>query len=166
MRITDIFKEKVLHPLFELGVLIKTIDGIAETIIGLTVLFLSGAKIQGIFTYFARGELLEDPHDAVINFLAGVFQSISTSAKTFAAIYILLHGIINIFLVIGLYKEKLEAYLATMITIVILITYQFYRIFLYHSNGLAILTVFDALFLLLTWHEYKYHKSKRMLITN
>ena len=161
MKVAVFIKEKFLHPLFELGVVIKTIDGIAETAIGFLVLFLSGARINGVFTYFARGELLEDPHDAFINFLAGIFHSVSTDAKTFAAIYILLHGVINICLVVGLYKQKLWAYLATMATITIFIMYQIYRVSLYHSQGLAILSVFDALFLILTWNEYRYHRNKK-----
>lgn len=159
MRLTDLVKEKFLHPLFEFGIVIKTIDGITETIIGFLILFLSRAKINSIFTYFARGELLEDPHDIVMNFLANIFQSISTNAKTFAAIYILVHGIINLCLVVGLYRQKLWAYLAMMITITTFIVYQIYRISLYHSHGLIILTVFEALFLILTWHEYRYHMA-------
>ena len=50
------------------------------------------------------------------------------------------------------------AYPAFMIALVLLIAYQSYQIALAFSLWLAVLTVFDAAVLVLTWHEYKLHR--------
>lgn len=145
--------------IFEFAVFIKGFNGIWETLSGFLVLFFSKAAFGNLFFFLARNELLEDPHDSFIAFMAQALQNLSASAKTFAAIYILLHGLLNIFLAIQLYRNKLWAYLVTINVMVIFIFYQVYRIILHHSVMLSILTVFDAIFIILTWHEYQYQKT-------
>lgn len=154
-----ILKQKYWHELFELSVIVKGLNGLWETVSGLIVLFLSKATFDSWFSTLARNELLEDPNDRMINFLAHVLSNLSSDAKIFAALYILAHGILNIFLSIQLYRDKHWAYLVTIGAMLIFITYQIYRISIYHSLFLTAITIFDAGFVMLAWHEYKYHKE-------
>ena len=152
--------EKYWHGLFELGIFIKGFNGIWETVSGFLFLFFSKNALTGFFFFLARGELLEDPNDRVVGYVANLLQNISNNAKVFAAIYILGHGVLNIFLAIQLYRNRLWAYLITIGLMIIFIGYQIYRINLHHSYPLIVLTVFDFLFVTLTWHEYRYQASK------
>lgn len=152
---------KFWHDLFEFGILIKGFNGAWETVSGLLVLFLSKATLSSWFSLLiVRNELLEDPHDKFINFLADALQNFSNNTKTFAALYILSHGLLNIFLVIHLRRDKHWAYLVTIGATVMFMLYQIYRISLHHSLILAVITIFDAFFIMLAWHEYKYHRDK------
>lgn len=110
-----------------------------------------------------RRELLEDPHDLLIDFLGRVFQNLSAEAKIFAAIYIIAHGLLNIFLAIQLYRNRLWAYLVTISAMIIFVSYQIYRIILYQSGLLLGVTLFDLLFIILTWHEYRYQNTRRFI---
>ncbi len=146
--------------LFKFGVLIKGFNGILETISGLLVLLLSKVTFSYWFYLISRNELLEDPNDRLINFLAQAFKNISSNTKMFAAIYILAHGLLNVFLAIQLFRKRLWAYLFTIGAVLIFMSYQVYRISVHHSVVLTAITIFDALFIILVWHEYKYHKKQ------
>ena len=157
-----VIKEKYWHELFEVGVFLKGFNGVWEIASGFLALFLSGAVFNKIFYFLARNELFEDPQDKFINFISQAFQEMPAGAKKFAAFYLLIHGILNIFLAIQLYREKIWAYLVTIGAVMVFTVYQVYRINLYHSKILTAVTILDALFIVLTWHEYNYHLSKNL----
>ncbi len=151
----EIIQEKYWHRFFELGITLKAINGLWETVTG----FLLLSKVNFLYWFYivSQNELVEDPNDKFFNFLSHGFLNFSADAKKFIAIYLLVHGILNIFLAIQLYRQKHWAYLAMMATALIFVIYQIYRISVYHSLFLTFLTIFDAVFILLIWHEYKYH---------
>jgi len=146
--------------IFELGVLVKGLNGTWETVAGLSVLIIGKASFGNLFSFLVRGELLENPHDWLINAGMQALQNFG-GAKTFIGLYFLIHGVTNIFLSIQLYRNRLWAYLVTICVMVIFIAYQYHRILLYHSQLLTAVTVYDILFVILTWHEYQYQKKIR-----
>jgi uncharacterized membrane protein len=147
------------HALFEYAIVAKGFIGIWETISGFLILFISKAEFNSLFSSLARNELLEDPHDFFINFIAQNLQTLSLDTKIFIAIFILIHGILDIFLVVQLYRNKIWAYLLAIAVMLIFIGYQIYRIVLYHSLILIVITIFDLLLVGLIWHEYKHQKN-------
>jgi len=156
----SLLAQKYWHKLFEVGVFIKGFNGLWETISGFLVLFVNKATFNSWFYLIARNELLEDPNDSLMNFLAHALQNLSNDTKIFAAVYVLAHGVLNIFLAIQLYRDKHWAYLVTIGTALVFMIYQIYRIGIHHSILLTVITIFDALFVMLAWHEYKYHKEQ------
>lgn len=153
-------KEKYWREAFEFTLWLKGFNGIWETATGLSILFLSRQTLHDLFYLLANKELLEDPNDKLINFLSGQLSNLSHNFKTFAAIYILVHGIINLFLVYELVRGRLWAYLVAIGVGLAFMAYQVHRIVLHHSIFLSLVTVFDAIFMMLAWHEYKFQKSK------
>ena len=152
--------EKYWHGLFEFSILVRGFNGIWETICGIVILFFSKNALSGFLFLLARGELLEDPNDRVVGFIANLLQGLSSNTKVFAAAYILGHGILNIFLGIQLYRNRLWSYIVTIAAMIIFIGYQVYRINIHHSQALIVVTAFDFLFLILTVHEYRYQRSR------
>lgn len=150
--------QKYWHRLFKFSVLIKGFTGAWETVSGFLFLFLSKATLGGWFSLLVRNELVEDPNDRFINFMAHALQNLSSDTKTFAALYVLAHGLLNIFLVIQLYRNKYWAYLIIIWAMLISMPYQIYRISLHHSATLTAITIFDVFFIALAWREYKIHK--------
>lgn len=148
------------HELFELGVALKAFNGVWETISGSLFLFLNKAVFVRLFYALAHRELLEDPHDRFINFLALNLQNLSSNTKVFASLYILFHGLLNLFLAIQLYRNKHWAYLVTVGVMVLFIIYQLHRYQLHHSNFLLIISIVDIGFILVTLQEYRYQTGK------
>ena len=60
---------RIVHRFFELGILIKGIDGAFELVGGLLLLLLLSEEISGIVFFFVRWELEEAPTDLVANAL-------------------------------------------------------------------------------------------------
>ncbi len=154
----NLWAEKNWHALFEFGIVLKGVNGIWESAAGLTILFIGKNTFSRLFLHLTRGELLEDPNDRLINFLAQRLHNLSSNTIIFAAIYILAHGLLNIFLALQLYRQKLWAYLVTIGFMIIFMLYQIYRISYSHSLALTLITIWDILFMIITWHEYKYRK--------
>lgn len=154
--------EKQWHKIFEFGILLKAINGTLELISSLVILFTSQATFLEVFLRLSRGELIKEPNDRFIAWVTFWLQHISSDTKTFAAIYILLHGIINIYLAIQLYREKIWAYKLAIGFILVFMFYQIYRITLTHSLVLMLITIWDVVFIGVIWHEYK-RKSHLLL---
>jgi uncharacterized membrane protein len=79
----------------------------------------------------------------------------SVSSQHFYAFYLLSHGLVKVALVIGLLRNKLWAYPASLVVLSLFIVYQVYRYSYTHSMGLIVLTVFDVFVMFLIWHEYR-----------
>lgn len=152
--------EKEEHILFRLGVYAKGLNAFIELISGISLLFFSGA-INTMFVSLIKNELIDDPADSFINYIYQIFHSLSVGASTVLALFILAHGIVNLFLFISLLKEKLWAFPIAIGIVSTFILYQFYRYSHNHSGALLFVTLLDIAFVILAWLEYKHKKRKR-----
>ena len=154
-----LLSKKHWHKLFEFSILIKGFNGIWEATGGFLFLLLNKETLNSWVYLLVRNELVEDPNDKFMSFLTNALQNLSNDAKTFAALYILAHGLLNIFLWIQLSRNKSWAYLVIIGAMFFSIPYQIYRISISHSIFLTAITAFDVFFVILTWREYKQRKS-------
>jgi len=119
-----------LHLAFEIGVILKGLNGLLELIGG--VLLLVGLSHN---TALARHL---PPHD-----------------ERFAAIFLLSHGVIKGLLVYGLLREKRWVFPWAISVFAGFGLYQVYRYSVEPSGWLIVLTVLDVFVVLLTWAEWK-----------
>lgn len=150
-----------IHQLFEVGVLLKGLNAVVETGLGLLLFFVD---VRGIVETFINNELIDDPNDYLATHLQSFTDKLSPGAELYSALYLLSHGIVKGFLVWGLLREKIWAYPASMAVLVLFIIYQVVKFLENHSIGLALLTAFDLVILWLIWHEYRVisaHLGKR-----
>ena len=157
--------EKNWRRFFQLATAIKGIDGVLGMIAGTTLILISTATLNRYFAILVGGELFEKPRDFLINYSYQLLQHLSLTEKTFAGIYILVHGLLNVILVAGLYKEKLWAYWWAIGLVGAFILYLLYRFSQTHSGGTALLMAFDVIFVILAWHEYRYYKGHGKLVS-
>ncbi|MGE5474892.1 MAG: DUF2127 domain-containing protein [Ignavibacteriales bacterium] len=158
-------KVDILHTSFEIGILIKGIDGILEIIGGFLLLFFNPVKFNNLVILLTQHELSEDPKDLIANFLLRISHDFSISAQHFAVFYLISHGIVKFILVSLLWKKKILAYPLTIAFLIIFIIYQVYRYTFSHSFWLVILTIFDAVMIVLTLIEYKKIKDSNGLVS-
>ncbi len=154
--------EKYWHKTFVITICIKCLTGITETVSGILLLFIQPTTLAHILARFSRSEQLEDPQDFFLDFAYQYIHRLNTSTKDFAGLYILAHGLINLFLVLGLIREKAWAYLIAIGVLGSFMLYQVFRIAMhpFSSPLLVVLTIFDTFFIVLIIHEYRYLTRK------
>jgi uncharacterized membrane protein len=147
--------ERRIHQIFEISVLLKGAHALIECIGGLVLAFISTSTITNLVNALTQEELIEDPNDFVATHLLSLAQGFTVSTQHFYAFYLLSHGLVKVFLVIGLLRNKLWAYPVSLVVLGLFIVYQLYRFSYTHGFGLIVLTVFDAVVIGLIWHEYR-----------
>ena len=147
--------ERRVHQIFEISVLLKGAHALIECIGGLVLTFVSTSAIASLVNTLTQEELIEDPNDFVAAHLLSLAQNFTVSTQHFYAFYLLSHGLIKVFLVIGLLRNKLWAYPVSLVVLGLFIVYQLYRFSYTHGFGLIVLTVFDVTVTGLIWHEYR-----------
>jgi uncharacterized membrane protein len=144
-----------VHRLFKIGVLIKGADGILEIIGGLLFLLLQQSALNTVTVFLTAHELSEDPGDWIANSLRHAVENLSLDTRLFASAYLVIHGLVKVFLVTGLLRGKMWAYPTALAFLGAFVFYQSYRFVHTHSIGLLILTAFDLVVVSLIWLEYR-----------
>ena len=147
--------EHRIHQIFEISVLLKGAHALLECAGGLAFAFVSTDTIARLVNAFTQEELIADPDDFLASHLLSMAQNFSVATEHFYAFYLLSHGIVKLLLVIGLLRNKLWSYPASLVVLAAFIAYQLYRFSYTHGVGLIILTVFDVFVIGLIWHEYQ-----------
>jgi len=146
---------RIVHLLFDVGVITKGVDGALEMIGGALLFFVSPDQLRHIARILTLHELTEDPHDIVANYLLHTSQRLSPSVTTFGAIYLLWHGAVKVGLVVALLLGQRWAYPAAIVAFLAFLVYQISRYAHTHAPELLVLSVLDVLVILLTWLEYR-----------
>ncbi len=147
-----------LDKAFEVGILLKGLDGILEIIGGLILLFIKPEFISKVGVYLTEHELSDDPHDFIASNILHSTQNLGRGVLIFAAIYLLSHGITKVILVAEILRNRFWAYLGLIYLTLGFIIYQTYRFALSPSLGMALFTIYDGIVVYLTVLEY--HKRK------
>ena len=155
MRVRVLIKEENVHRLFEITLLLKALHSLSEVVSGALLTAMSTDTVLRIAKFVTQNELLEDPNDLIANYLLRVAQHLSVSSKAAAAFFLLSHGTVKLVLVLAVMRGWAWAYPAFIVALGLLIGYQSYQLSHVFSVGLAALTIFDVLVLVLTWHEYR-----------
>lgn len=152
--------EKTFWRIFEISLWIKAAFALIEVLGGIAAYFVPHEFLVHIASVVTQGELAEDPHDLVANFLLHATERLSISAQHFAAIYLFGHGVIKLWLVVGLLRRRLWYYPTALIAFGLFIVYQIYRFAFTHSAWLLAVTAVDLVVVALTWHEFRYLRRK------
>jgi uncharacterized membrane protein len=157
----EVGAHKTLDRFFYTSIWLKGLHAVFEILGGIALLLTSPAFIMRVVAMATQDEIAHDPNDFVATTLLNAVQQISVSSERFAALYLLSHGIVKIFLVIGLLRDRRWAYPAALAVFGAFIVYQVYRFTLTHSIGLVALTAFDLVVMWLIWREYRLREFAR-----
>ncbi|MDE2188362.1 MAG: DUF2127 domain-containing protein [Patescibacteria group bacterium] len=151
--------EKNIHRIFDVSLFIKGALALLEIIGGFLAYFVSQQALLDLAIFATRGELSEDPRDIVANYIVNSVQGLSIGTEHFIAWYLLGHGIVKLWLIIGLLSKKLWYYPVSIAVFGLFVLYQLYQFSLTNSAWLIVVTVLDIIVIWLTIHEYRYLKS-------
>jgi len=150
----------LLDRTFEIGIILKGLDGVLEVVGGLLLLLVTPATIDRLVVALTQHELTQDSHDFLATHALHYASGLTGSTVTLSALYLLSHGVVKIVLVFALLKTQLWAYPWMIAFLGVFILYQTYRMTFAPSVGLVALTIFDAFIAWLTYLEYQRHKHR------
>ena len=156
--------KSLLDKTYEIGIVIKGIDGLTEFAGGLLLWLVPGSTILHFVTWLTRSELREDPHDFLATHLLHYGQTLAGGHHLFAILFLLTHGLIKLVLVVALLRNLAWSYPFALATLGIFIVYQLYELAVKPTFGMAILTVFDVLIVWLVWREWQIRKKTLLYI--
>jgi len=152
--------ERTTHVLFQLSLLCKAVFAVAEILAGIGAYFVTQEFVFRVVDRLTRAELLQHPHDPIANYLYTSAQHFSLSTRNFTAAYLLSHGVIKLWLIVGLLRNKHGYYPLAIAVFGMFVVYQLYRFNLSHSLWLILITLVDLVVIALTWQEYRYVRAK------
>ncbi len=149
------------HRAFEVGILLKGLDGLLELLGGGALLLTHQQAIRHAVAWLTRTELIEDPGDFVASHLVRLAQQLSIETQHFAGVYLIVHGAIKVGLVVGLLRGVRGSYPAALVVLTAFIGYQCYRLAHAPSVSLLLLTAIDLVVVLLIAREWRLRQCRQ-----
>ncbi len=143
------------------SIVLKAVDGVLEVLGGVLLLLVAPTRITQFARFVTQHELGTDPHDFIARHILRSAHDFAAGGRTFAAVYLLVHGVTKIVLVVEILREHLWAYKGMVVLLGLFIVYQLYRMLSKPSVSLVVLSVFDAFIIVLTLREEK--RQRRVL---
>lgn len=154
--LNKLLDEKKIHLVFDVTLWLKGAFAFSEILAGLAAYFVPQEFLIDLVYWVTTDEFGETKHDLVSNLLLQGVEHLSVGAKAFAAIYLLAHGVVKLWLIIGLLRGRLWYYPVSLIVFALFIVYQLYRYSYTQSIWLLFITAVDVVVIVLTWHEYRF----------
>ncbi|MCX6718496.1 MAG: DUF2127 domain-containing protein [Candidatus Staskawiczbacteria bacterium] len=152
----NVFNRKLIDKTFEIGILIKSFFGVFEVLAGIVFAISGRLAMNNFIIALTQQEISDDPNDFFANYIINFF----TGVHAFAIVYLIFHGLVNIFLAIALFKNKIWFYPWASAGFSAFMVYQVFRYFHTHSVLLLFLTLFDLFIISIILLEYKSKKRK------
>lgn len=155
-------RHRLLDRLFVVSVALKGLSGALQLIGGAFLLFVTPREIHS-WTTWLGGVLFADPTPEISplrTWFVHLADHLDVHATVFAAVYLLLHGAIKVFLAGALWREALWAYPWMLVALVGFISYQCYEMIVDFSWLMLALTVFDVFVIALTIREWQLHRRR------
>lgn len=146
---------------FLVGFAFKAVDGLVELLVGLPLFFVSPAQVDAAARLVTAGELREDPDDLLAHLIRHGVADLSGQATVFAAVYLVLHGLVKLGIVAAIVSGSRKLYPWAIAALSAFVVWQGYEFALHPSAGLALLTLVDIAIVALTVREYRHHRSLR-----
>ncbi len=139
---------------------LKGLDALFEIAGGIALRIVKPSLIIHLVALLTQDEIVEDPRDLIANYVRHAAGRISVGSEHFMALYLLSHGVVKMFAVGALLKNKLWGYPLSIVVFGGFIVYQLYRYLLAGGLGLIALSIFDLIVVALIWLEYRAVKAK------
>lgn len=148
-------KEHRIRQYFLVSIFFKGVISFAEIVLGIATFFIPLSLVTDTILRYTDEELAENSTDFIANQLNHIVHHLSFASGTFIALYLLSRGLLKALLIVGLLKNQLWAYPASLIVIALFILYQIYQLVILFSLPLIALTVFDLFVMWSIWREYE-----------
>lgn len=152
-------RERLLDLVFVVGFAFKAIDGLVELAAGVPLLLLRPTQVEAVARWLTAGELEEDRNDPVAHVLRQGADALSKDTATFAAVYLIVHGLVKLGIVAAIVHGSRRLYPWAIAALSGFVVWQGYGLVHHPSIGLVLLTLFDIAIVALTVREWRHHRS-------
>jgi uncharacterized membrane protein len=149
----------VTDRLFRIALLVKGIDGAAELIGSLVLLLVSGAALRGLTADVLSHDLLGAPNGWLARHFVTGTAEFAAGSRTFAVVYLGLHGLVKLGLVVALLRQWWPAYPAAIVVLGVFVVYEVYRAVVTGSILLPFLAALDLAVIVLVVREYRLRRA-------
>lgn len=148
-----------IHTSFDIALVLKGLDALAEIICGIALYFLSPETLNRMIAIVSGKELAEDPTDIIMNYLVAYGQTFTITSLKLGMIFLLTHGIVKMVMILLLWNQKMWAFPFSIIAFAAFVVFQTYHLIGSFSIMLLALTILDILVIILTILEYRRIKN-------
>ena len=152
--------ENFRHNLFMASILLKGFWATLEVVAGIALFSYTPDHMAQFIRFMFNNRLMANPKDPLATFLLHQLQDFDITRHTFVSVYLMLHGLVKVGVVAGLYSERLWAFPIGLTALGAFIIYQMERYFTTHAPLLLVISILDAFIMLLAWREYQALKNK------
>ncbi|MFP5022780.1 DUF2127 domain-containing protein [Pseudonocardia phyllosphaerae] len=147
--------------LFRFALWVKGIDGAAELIGAVALLLVSGDWLNRVVAAVLARDLIGSPDGFLARHLVTGTQHFAEGNRTFAVVYLGLHGIIKLALVIALLRKWLPAYPVAVVVLGAFVVYELIHAWHTHSVLLPFLALLDVAIIVFVIREYILLRKER-----
>jgi uncharacterized membrane protein len=141
--------------LFRIAMIVKGVDGAAELIGAITLLLVSGGTIQTLINDVVSRDLLGPPDGSLARHFVSGTAEFASGNRTFAVVYLGLHGIVKLLLVVALLRKIRPVYPVAVVVLGLFVAYEIYRATQTGSVLLPFLAALDVAIIVLVIREYR-----------
>jgi uncharacterized membrane protein len=147
---------------FRVSIILKGLDAALEIIGGVLLLFVTRSNIIHFVAWLTRSTLAHNPHNYIATHLNRSAEHLVANSTLIGAIYLLSHGVIKLFIIVNVLRDKYWAYPVLIIVLLAFSVYQIIDIINNHSIAITLLTIFDVFIIIMTWFEWQKRRKTRI----
>ena len=145
----------LLHRTYGLSLFLKGLLGLSQLASGLALVLTPAGALSGLADVLIRAELAEDPSDPLALWAANALAATPLGEGAFYAVYLCIHGVLNLGLVLALLARFHWAFPASIMALIGFVAYQGYKYSVGGGAMMIVLSVFDIFVIWLIWREYR-----------
>ncbi len=147
--------------LFRAALVVKAVDGAAEVLAALVLGLLPSATVHELVAAVLARDLLGPPEGALSRHLLTLSDQFAAGSRTFAVVYLGLHGVVKLALVAALWRRWLPAYPVAAAVLGAFVVYELYRAARTGSVLLPVLAAVDIAIVVVVVREYRLIRGRR-----
>ncbi len=144
-----------LERLFRIALLVKGVDGAVELIAAVVLLVVSGQAVHRLVADVLAHDLVGPPDGTLARHLVAGTAEFASGNRTFAVVYLALHGVLKLLLVVALLRHWVPAYPVAVVVLGLFVIYELYRAVHTGSVVLPFLAALDVAIIVLVLREYR-----------
>jgi uncharacterized membrane protein len=141
--------------LFRLAMLVKGVDGAVELLAALALLAVPAAAVHRLVADVLARDLLGPADGALAHRFTVAADAFADGGRTFAAVYLGLHGVVKLALVVALLRRVRPAYPVAVVVLAGFVGYELVRAARTGSLLLPVLAAVDVAVIVMIVREYR-----------
>lgn len=154
-------EERSIYQFFRISVLLKGLISVIEIFAGIAIYFVTPAMVLAIASFLTNGEVVNEPVDFIARHIIDLANQYTASTAKFLSFYFLSRGLVKTGLIWALLKDKVWAYPASLVVLMLFVFYQLWQIWATHSLLVVGITIFDLIVIYFIWREWQIVKRHR-----